>query len=164
MIDNLYLLYALVVLFFITAAILLIKIRMQGLFIAIPLMVAVVTSGIYTYESILGAPTSKTVPAEFDILAWKANESQGIIWLWIMEEGRPYPMSYEIPYNKQTHKQLHQKSEEAAKAKGAKGVRGTRKPDNDEGLRIELYKFVEQKQLRKDGEEQSLQNQNQVYR
>ena len=95
----------------------------------------------------------KLIPEKFYILHYVADEQQKKIFLWLREDGVPHPMSYVIPYTRLEHKQLHRKTLEAQKSKGAKGIRGKRKlrEDNRYGLEIEAYKFVDQKNIRKDG-------------
>lgn len=150
---DMWLLYGLLVVFFIISLILLINMKFKGLFFVIPVVAFFVTSGIYTYQSILGQPTTKVIPEKFYILHYVADEQQKKIFLWLREDGVPHPMSYVIPYTRLEHKQLHRKTLEAQKSKGAKGIRGKRKlrEDNRYGLEIEAYKFVDQKNIRKDG-------------
>lgn len=155
LLDNIYLLYAFIVAFFVLGLIIIIRTRLKGAIFIIPLMVAMVTSAVYTYESILGSPTDRTLPKEFNILAWQANEKKGKIWIWVAEPNKDTPMAYEMPYQKPLHKELHNKTQEANESKGTKGLKGkfVGRKDNDYGVRIDTYKFVEQKHMQKDGTE-----------
>lgn len=150
---NIWMLYGLVIVFFIISLVMLIKLKVRGLFFVIPVVVFFVTSGVYTYQSILGQPTTRVLPEEFNVISYIADEGNKKIYLWIRENDKPFPMNYVIPYERPLHKKLHKKSEEVGKSKGAKGLKGKRKimPDNKFGIDIQVYKFVDQKRITKEG-------------
>jgi hypothetical protein len=145
---SLFLFYALVVLFVLAAIFLLIRTKIGGTFFIIPAVIFILTSGIYTYQTLLGSPTTKELPKDFFVLSYVADEKNGKIYVWIIEKNDPVPVSHAIPYNATTHQSLESGMREVEGSKGAKGLKGHW--DSKDGLGLDVYQFIDQPHLRKD--------------
>ncbi len=145
---SLLLFYTLVVLFVLAALFLTIKTKLKGAFFIIPAVIFILTSGIYTYQSLLGEPTSKQLPTDFFVLSYVADERNNKIYLWIIEKDKPTPTSHAIPYDASTHQKLEDSVNEVDGSKGAKGLKGHW--DSKDGLGLDVYRFIDQPHLQKD--------------
>ena len=145
---SLLLFYLLVLLFIIAAVFLAIKTKVKGMFFVIPLVVFLITSGVYTYQSMLGEPTTRSLPASFFVRSFIADEQNGKIYIWVTEENRKVPVSYTIPYTKKDHQDLENGMSEVNGSKGTKALKG--KWNSIDGLELGMYHFIDQPHLRKE--------------
>ena len=114
----LYLLFLAVILISITSLVALIVLLKKPiwLFVYIPLVLAVIGMTTYTYDELLGTPTTKDLPKDFIVASYLVDEPKNI-FLWIVKDRKKLlPIGYVIPYTKQMHKRL-----EGAKKKMRKG-------------------------------------------
>ena len=153
---TLYLLFLAVVFISVTSLGTLITLlkKPKWLYVYIPLILVVVGTTVYTYDEMMGKPTTKEVPPEFIVVSYLVDEPKDI-FLWVIKNRTELtPISHVIPYSKKIHKKL----EEARKAMKKRGgvIRGLRMIDlekdtnRSDTLDFQNYKFPDQELPRKE--------------
>ena len=128
--------------------------RKAFLFLFIPLTIFLVGSTIYTYSNILGYPTTKELPDDFLIVSFVIDEPKAI-YMWTIRDRKDIPRSYQIPYEKVTHKKLVE-AKQRMRARGTPGVhmlRGKKSKDNQRVIEFLVYNFIDQEFMKKDDKE-----------
>tara|TARA_R100000789_G_C2943595_1_gene132842 strand:- start:97 stop:567 length:471 start_codon:yes stop_codon:yes gene_type:complete len=153
---TLYLLFLAVVFISVTSLGTLITLlkKPKWLYVYIPLILVVVGTTVYTYDEMMGKPTTKEVPPEFIVVSYLVDEPKDI-FLWVIKNRKELtPISHVIPYSKKIHKKL----EEARKGMKKRGgvIRGLRMIDLEKAtnrsdtLDFQNYKFPDQELPRKE--------------
>jgi hypothetical protein len=151
MLISITLLYAFVFLMAVTSLWVLIKSsRSSFLFFYIPALICLVAGSIFVYSSILGYPRKADLPEEFALLQFQIEENKAI-YLWVLPKKETIPISFEIPYTPEKHKELD-KVREAVKKGTARGdqkkVTSKKKTNSTETSRednLQFYDFTELK-------------------
>jgi hypothetical protein len=155
MLTTVFVFYCAIILFSITALWTLIQTaRTNLLFFYIPLVIALVVSSIFVYDSILGRPKPASLPVgDFAIIQYIIDEEHKAIYVWIIPPGSKdfVPIAYQLPYTKQLHKKMDQVKNAVDKgtARAEKKSNGKKKTNSSETSREEddlnTYDFTELK-------------------
>ena len=125
--------------------------RKGWLFAFIPLTLFVVISVMYTYTDLLGKPTEKDLPEEFFLVHHYAVEDEKVIYLWVTPSGETIPVAHVVPYTAELQETLDGLKQTTEEEGSSAMIRGFKPKDDDTATEFELFYFVQQKYLRKDG-------------
>lgn len=123
------------------------------LYIIIPIVLISGVAIYFTYNSILGYPTTASSPKKFILITHITNEEN--IYMWVMHHGELQPRAYELPYTEEAHAQLEAAKESQQQGQMVEGefeseleaVPGSIGANKSEGAEFKLYKINPQNLL-----------------
>jgi hypothetical protein len=118
--------------------------NMTFLFIMIPVMMILTASGVWTVSEIMAQPAAREAKGEFQFLEYVTDGKK--IYVWIVEPGKNYPVTLEMPYDKKKHEELEKGRQGKKQGKRMMGKQtdgdGTGKPGDRSAGKLEMYEFV----------------------
>lgn len=122
------------------------------LVVYIPLTLFTIGSMVYTYNELLGHPTSKQLPKDFLVVSYIIKEPK-FIFLWLIEETDNQelqePVSYVIPYSRDVHESIDGVKKELREKNITGIIKGKLSNDNQMVI-FEAYDFTKQEFMKKD--------------
>lgn len=114
------------------------------LFVFIPVVLILCASAIWTINGIMAQPAARNPVGEFQFLEYATDGKK--IYMWIVEPGKNYPVTIEMPYDKKKHEELEkarQGKKQGKRMLGKQTDKEGKSPFGDHSKgELQMYEFV----------------------